>query len=308
MPSTYRTFTGYQNKKLNTKQWLPDEGLPRAVVLIVHGLAEHLERYNHFAKFLASHQIAAIAYDHRGHGHTDPGSLGYIDDELGFDLLVEDLRFVYEEAQNSFPELPLILFGHSMGSFITQRFMQLSKHQPAGLIYSGSNGKPPLSLYAGIHVAALIKKIYGPKHRSKFIHDLVFGAYNKKFKPNRTESDWLSRDETMVDLHQDDPKCGFISTISLYHQLFSELIKMHAHQSFASHDSTIPVMLISGSRDPVSNMGKGIHNLERLLLSSGVKMVAKKLYPEGRHEMLNETNRDEVMNDILEWIQQYIFT
>lgn len=297
---------GHEGKILKAKKWLPDDAPPKAVVLIIHGVGEHLERYNQFANFLVFHQIAVVAYDHRGHGKTDPDNLGYIDDENGFDLLVKDLNHVYEKIQKTYPDIPLILLGHSMGSFITQRFMQLFDHHPAGIIYSGSNGKPQFLLYAGIHLAAFLKKLFGPAHRSRLFHNLIFGAYNKKFKPNRTEADWLSRDQDMVDLHVDDPKCGFISSISLYHQLLDGLKLLHAHKPFADHNLDIPVLLVAGDRDPVSNMGKGIHKLENIFLSSGIKNVAKKLYPGGRHEMLNEINRDEVMNDILEWIEMEV--
>jgi alpha-beta hydrolase superfamily lysophospholipase len=299
---TYFNIPGHDQKALKAKKWLPDESPPEAVVLIVHGIGEHSERYNHFANFLTKNGLAVAAYDHRGHGKTDPDNLGFVSDENGFDLLVNDLDYVFKDIQKAFPEIPIILFGHSMGSFITQRFMQLFDHKPAGIIYSGSSGKPPLSLYAGIPVSSLNQKIFGPAHTSRIIHNLVFGAYNKKFKPNRTEVDWLSRDQGMVDLHVDDPECGFISSISLYHQLFSGLKELHSHKPFANHEPGIPVLLISGDHDPVSNMGKGVHNLEKLLISSGIKNITKKLYPGGRHEMLNEINRDEVMNDILEWI------
>ena len=303
---TYINIPGYDQKILKAKKWVPDETPPKAVILIIHGIGEHSERYNHFANFLTKNGLAVVAYDHRGHGKTDPDNLGYVSDENGFDLLVNDLNHVLKDIQKAYPEIPIILFGHSMGSFITQRFMQLFDQHPAGIIYSGSSGKPPISLYAGIPVASLIKKVFGPGHPSHFIHNLVFGAYNKKFKPNRTEVDWLSRDQGMVDLHVDDPKCGFISSISLYYQLFSGLKELHTHQPFANHDPGIPVLLISGDNDPLSNMGKGVHNLEKLLISSGLKNVTKKLYPGGRHEMLNEINRDEVMNDILEWIEKEV--
>ncbi len=304
--TSFFNITAHNQKVLSAKKWLPEERPPKAVVLIVHGIGEHSERYNHFANFLTANGFGVVAYDHRGHGKTDPDDLGYVSDENGFDLLVKDLKHVFEYVQKAFPDVPLIFFAHSMGSFITQRFLQLFDYHPAGIIYSGSSGKPPALLYAGIPLTAFIKKMYGPTHRGKFIHNLVFGEYNKKFKPNRTEVDWLSRDESMVDLHVDDPKCGFISSISLYHQLFSGLKKLHSEKPFANHSPDIPVLLIAGDNDPVSNMGKGIHQLEKLLISSGIKNVTKKLYPGGRHEMINETNRDEVMNDILDWIQHQI--
>lgn len=295
------TISDHLNKKLHAVKWTTDHK-PKGVVLIVHGLAEHSERYNHFAKFLNANNYHVVAYDHRGHGKTDPDQLGVIDHDDKFNLMVKNLNDVYQYMTDSYPELPIILFGHSMGSFITQRFMQLHDAEPAALIYSGSNGKPPLMLQAGIMISAILKNLFGNHSKSKLLDKLSFGAYNKKFKPNRTDYDWLSRDTDMVDLYVDDPLCGFICSNSFYYKLFKGIQDIHAHPKFADHNPDIPVLLLSGDHDPVSNMGKGIKNLNKILKKSGVSDVTTHLYEGGRHEMLNEINRDEVFDNLLEWI------
>lgn len=295
------TIRDHLNKNLHTVLWTTSKK-PSGIVLIVHGLAEHSERYNHVAGFLNSNNYHVIAYDHRGHGKTDPEQLGFIDHQDGFHLMVKNLHDVYHHVNEEYPTLPIIILGHSMGSFITQRFMQLYTVDPAAIIYSGSNGKPPATLRAGMLISSLLSKIFGKQTKSPFIDKLSFGVYNSHFKPNRTDYDWLSRDTAMVDLYFDDPFCGFICSNSFYYQLFKGIKDIHSHPNFADHNPDIPILILSGDQDPVSNMGKGIKNLERILKRSGVRDITTHLYPEGRHEMLNEINRDEVFEDLLQWI------
>lgn len=297
------TITDHLNKKLHAVKWATDHK-PKGVVLIVHGMAEHCERYSHFAKFLNKNGYHAIGYDHRGHGKTDPDHLGIIEDDDSFHLLVKNLNDIYNYVSQSFPELPVILFGHSMGSFISQRFMQLYDKEPAVVIYSGSNGKPPLKLHAGILISAFLKKIFGSHSKSNFINNLTFGDYNSHFKPNRTDFDWLTRDAVMVDLCVDDPLCGFVCSNAFYYHLFNGVKTIHRHPNFADHNKEIPILLISGNHDPVSDMGKGIKSLEKIMNKSGVLDLTTHLYEGGRHEMLNEINRDEVFDDFLQWLNQ----
>jgi alpha-beta hydrolase superfamily lysophospholipase len=293
-------------KKIHILKWVPDSGSTRGVVQIIHGLAEHAERYNLFAGFLNKNGFIVYAHDHRGHGKTDPYSLGYIESDDGFHTMVKNIEDVRSAISEDNPGLPLILFGHSMGSFLLQRYMQLYDQTPAGLIYSGSNGKPPASISAGILLSGLLIKLKGKEAKSPLLHGMTFGAYNKRFKHPRTDLDWLSRDPEMVDLYIDDPYCGFVSSTSFFHHFFKGLKTLHAHKPFADHDLSVPILVMSGGSDPVSNMGKGIRNLEKRLKKSGVTNLNVHLYENGRHEMLNEINRSEVMNDILAWIKKQL--
>lgn len=302
MKSTF-TITDHLGKPLHAIRWKPDRE-PKGVVLIVHGIAEHSERYNHFANFLTRHGFIVIAYDHRGHGRTDSNQLGFISENDGFNLMVKNLNDVIQSIKQSTPDLPLILFAHSMGSFITQRFMQIYDFEPDGIIYSGSNGRPPFLLLTGIVLSKLLIKLFGPDQKSTILDKLSLGAYNKHFKPNRTSLDWLSRDTDMVDLYIDDPYCGFICSASLYNQLFRGIHKIHSHKPFADHNLSIPILLLSGKCDPVSDMGKGYHNLTKILEKNGVVNLSTLHYEGGRHEMVNEINRDEVFSDILQWIRK----
>ena len=296
------TFQNFDGKQIEGYEWLPIEAEPKAVVLLIHGLAEHCERYDHFASFLNSSGYAVLGYDHPGHGKTDPESTGHINSEDGFHYMVQTIGDFMKFATDQFPGLPRILFAHSMGSFLTQRYFQLYEGLPEAVIYSGSNGKPPAILQGGIWISSLLRKIYGPEAKSPFLNKLTFGEYNKPFKPARTEMDWLSRDQEQVDRYIRDPLCGFICSTSFYNDLFKGLKTLHSHKPFAGNSAGLPILLLSGGSDPVSNMGKGVKNLEKILIGSGAGQVQKKLYPGGRHEMLNETNRDQVMADILQWV------
>lgn len=290
-------------KELFSRTYLPDEKSPKAVVMIIHGMLEHSGRYERFAKKLTGKGFAVIAYDHRGHGKTDPDHPGIVDFDNGFQHLVSDIQFVRNEAHNTFPDLPLIIFAHSLGSFLTQRYMQLYDSAPAGVIYSGSNGKPSSMIYGGWILSKLLAKIKGPEFKSRLIHKLSFEPFNAKFKPNRTEQDWLSRDTEEVDRYIRDPFCGIIPSLAFYNQLFSGLLTVSGHKPFAGKNPKTPFMIISGDHDPVSDMGKGIRVLQKQLENSGANNLTVNLYPGGRHELLNEINRDEVIDDVVEWIE-----
>jgi alpha-beta hydrolase superfamily lysophospholipase len=296
----------HTGKKLHVMQWIPKNQSPKAVVQIVHGIAEHMERYNHFANFLIRNGFAVIGHDHHGHGKTDPENTGFIAEPAGFELMTENINDVRKFAQRSFPGLPYILFAHSMGSFLVQRYMQLFDHNKTAIIYSGSSGKPPFMLNVGIVLSKTLMRLYGPESKSPLIDKLISGKYNKTFKPNRTRFDWLSRDPDMVDLYIDDPLSGFICTASFYYQLFNGVKTLHSHNPFADHDPGIPILLLAGSDDPVSGMGKGIKNLQNILIQSGIKNVDLQLYKGGRHEMLNEINRDKVYANLLNWMNEQI--
>lgn len=293
-----------EGKSLFARVWKPADKTPIGILQIIHGMSEHSGRYSHAGRYFSDQGFLVVAHDHRGHGHTDPDQLGYLDHDKGLDVLAENVGDIKRKFTSNYPALPFIMLGHSMGSFCLQRYFQLFDDRADAIIYSGSNGKPPGMLNFGIWVSALHRRIFGGDARSPFLDKFVSGLYNRHFKPNRTTADWLSRDEQMVDLFLDDPLCDFVFTNQFFHALFTGLRNLHHHKPFADHDKNIPVLLLSGERDPVSDMGKGVHNLAKLIRKSGVRQVDVKLYKEGRHEMLNETNREQVLNDVYGWIQK----
>lgn len=305
-------ITGSSNKKLRLLCWKTDSAPFRGAVHIVHGLAEHSERYNHVARFLTENGFLVYAHDHRGHGLTDPEHLGYIDNESGgdFDLMAQDATEVYLRLRNQNPDLPFFIIGHSMGSFLVQRMMQLLSREfsplPSGIIYSGSNGKPSPMIYAGILLSGWIKKWKGDTYRSQLINNLTFGKFNKPFAPIETDFDWLSRDREMVQLYNDDPYCGFIPSVSFYHQLFRGLVQLHKHSPFSGYHTGVPILIIYGENDAVSNMGKGIRKLEKALREGGAHQIEIKSYPGARHELFNEINREDILQDTAEWMNKHL--
>ena len=300
------TFADTSGKQIFGIKWLPDHISPKAVVQISHGMAEHSNRYDKFARFLNKDGFAVYAHDHRGHGETDPDQLGFVDTEDGFQLQVVNVFDFKEVIKQEQPGLPHIMLGHSMGSFLLQRYFQIYEDSPAAIIYSGSNGRPPVLTNAGILLSEFLKNLYGPKKKSTFLHNLMFKPFNNHFKPNRTAADWLSRDQKSVNRYIMDPNCGFISTVSFYNHFLKGIKNIHKEEPFFRHNSNTPILLISGDSDPVSNMGKGVKELEKILINSGAGHVDRKLYTGARHELLHETNNKQVMIDIVKWINQVL--
>ena len=297
-------FTSSDGLEIFVYKWIPKDNSVKGIVQIAHGMAETAERYDRFAKILTMNGYAVFANDHRVHGKTAGKieNLGHLADENGFELLVKDLHDLSRIAKGEYPSLPLFLFGHSMGSFVAQRYIMLYPRKLNGLILSGSNGKQGIVLKAGISIANREIKKHGRKTQSEKLHNLVFGSYNKAFKPNRTDSDWLSRDNQEVDKYIDDPYCGTIFSAGFFYDFLRGLLKIEDKRNLDLIPKYIPIYIFSGDKDPVGKFGKGVINLYNRYRIHGVKDIQYKLYKDGRHEMLNEINRNEVFDDVVKWL------
>ena len=285
--------------------WLP-EGEPRAVVQIIHGIAEHIGRYEHFARFLTQRGFAVCADDHMGHGLSveNGGVFGYFSG--GWMAAVRDERSVFEEMKKRFPALPYFMLGHSMGSFLLRTYLYTYPGELTGAIISGTGWQPELALSAGLALCRLEQLRIGETGRSKLLKELMFGAYNKKFSPNRTPNDWICSDETVVDAYTGDPLCGFDATVGLTRDMLTGISMNQKKENLAKMDKTLPVLFVSGMQDPVGAMGEGVLRTIDAFKRAGLSNVTIRLYPEGRHEMLNETNRTEVYADILGWLEPLV--
>lgn len=301
-------FTSSDGLDIFVYKWIPKYNEVKGIIQIAHGMAETAGRYDRFAQILTMNGYIVFANDHRGHGKTagKMQSLGYLADEDGFELLVRDLHDLTLIIKDEYPSLPLFLFGHSMGSFAAQRYIMLHSNQINALILSGSNGKQGIALNVGAMVSKREIKKYGRKHKSQRLHDLVFGSYNKAFKPNRTDSDWLSRDTYEVDKYISDPYCGTVFTTGFFYDFFEGLLEIESKKNLALIPKNIPIYIFSGDKDPVGKFGKGVINLYNRYKNHGVKDIKYKLYKDGRHEMLNEINRDEVMDDVVKWLDSHV--
>ncbi|MBP1995272.1 alpha/beta hydrolase [Paenibacillus eucommiae] len=284
--------------------WLPEvEGGVKAVVQIAHGMAETAARYERLARRLTEAGYAVYANDHRGHGKTagTPEKVGILGPD-GFNLMTEEMAKLTDRIHSFHKEVPVILFGHSMGSFLTQQYMYRFPDKVNGIILSGSNGPQASTLTAAVWIAKLEARLRGEQHRSKLLDRLSFGAYNQNFRPNRSAFDWLSRDTSEVDAYMQDPFCGVVFTSSFFRDFFKGLLEIHLPENMKLIPKELPVYVFSGDEDPVGGRGKGIRKLLAIYTQLGLQHVSSKLYSGGRHEMLNELNRDEVTEDIIEWL------
>jgi alpha-beta hydrolase superfamily lysophospholipase len=288
--------------KIQVYQWAP-EGSARATVQIAHGLCEHAGRYGRFAEALTRAGYAVYASDHRGHGPSaTPADLGYFAESDGWRKALDDLWAVNRRAADDLPGSKIVFFGHSMGSLMGQQFIAEHGAALAGAALSGSNGAPPATLPLGRFLARLERARLGGRGRSALLQLLIFGQYNKPFRPTRTEFDWLSRDPAEVDKYVSDPLCGFPFTVQLVIDLLDALGPIAHAKTATMTPKTLPIYILSGARDPV---GANIQGLIEGYRVAGLNVTAK-IYPEARHEMLNELNRDEAVRDLLAWIDTVI--
>lgn len=283
--------------------WVPESGA-KAVFQIVHGMAEHGERYEDFAAYLCQKGFAVLVDDHAGHGKSvkSDDDLGYFGDEGGWDAFVEDEKALTELAKKEFPDIPIIFFGHSMGSFIAREYVRRygSDEAVKGAIICGTSGKNPAAAIA-IGMAGMIAKLKGSRHRSEFINKIAFGPYNNKIKNPKTPFDWLTTDEAIVDKYIADKYCGFLFTAAGYKDLFTILNTVSGKDWYAGVPKDLPLLVVAGEEDPVGSYGKGVKEVYNNLKAEGCADVTLKLYPAMRHEILNEKERATVYEDIAAW-------
>jgi alpha-beta hydrolase superfamily lysophospholipase len=304
------SFQSKDGTEISVSKWVSDsvDVPPRAIVQISHGMAEHLQRYDNFARELVSQNIFVYGNDHRGHGVTGNlnNSIGYFSDEDGFEKVVYDMFHLTTIIENDYPGVPIILFGHSMGSFLSRRYIQLFGQRLTGVILSGTGGDPGVMGKIGRMIAAREMKRKGRKNPSPLLNNLIFGSYNKGFRPNRTEFDWLSRDEKEVDKYISDPFCGSIFSAGFFYDLLGGLEVINKSNNISTIPLELPISLISGSKDPVGNNTKGVMKTYQVYRQAGIENVTYKFYDNARHELHNETNKETVIADILTWINGHI--
>jgi alpha-beta hydrolase superfamily lysophospholipase len=309
MQASSFTLATHDGIQLHVNRWLPD-GPVKAVVQVAHGMAEHSERYARFAERLTAAGYAVYAGDHRGHGGTarEASDAGYFADRDGWDTVVDDLHLLAERAREENPGLPFFLFGHSMGSFLSRTYAARFGGELDGLVLSGTAGDPGILGKVGLVLASVEARLRGPRHVSRLMDTLTFGQYNSAFKPNRTKFDWLSRDEAEVDLYVADELCGNVFTSGFYTDLLRGLAAVNSDKEVARVPKDLPVHLVAGSLDPVGGQGKGVRQVADQYTRLGVRDVTVKLWPEARHEILNETNRDEVADEVVDWLDAHLPT
>jgi alpha-beta hydrolase superfamily lysophospholipase len=295
--------------QLHAVRYLPDEPEKiRGVVQIVHGMAEYFERYEEFAQFLTDRGIVVTGEDHLGHGKSvgKDGKYGYFCEQDPATVLVRDAHRLKKNTQALFPGVPYVIMGHSMGSFIVRNYMFRYGTGISAAIVMGTGMQPKALVNVSKAVAALQQLFCGSGHVSHLLDRLAFGGYTKGIENPKTSFDWLSRDAGRVDRYVEDPLCGFVFTVNGFRTLFELLARLNREENIERIPKSLPVYMVSGTADPVGDYGRGVRRVYDSFREAGMENVSLKLYEGARHELLNETNRSEVMQDIYRWLEETV--
>lgn len=287
----------FKHNNISGIEWKIDN--PKKVVIISHGMAEHAKRYDYFAKKLNEASIVVYAIDQIGHGNAIKDNKGHWE-KGDFDRCADHLYELVQKANKEYPNVPVILFGHSMGSFITQLFIKKYGKSLEKVIISGSAKTGALHKMGKIMANLFV--LGNQKKENRFMNNMSFGSYNKAFKSNRTNFEWLSRDNVQVDKYVADPLCGYCCTTGFFREFMRGLAKLNKGVKNVPLD--LPILIMSGAQDPVGANGKSVKKLYEMYRNLGIKDVTMNLYENGRHEMLNEINKDDVIKDIVNWINK----
>lgn len=301
----FQSSTG--RTSIHALKCVPDSK-PRAVVQIAHGIAEHIDRYRPFMEFLANKGFVVAGNDHLGHGKSIrvPEEQGFFAEKDGWWRVVDDMDKLHDIMSNEYPELPYVLFGHSMGSFLTRTYLIKHPDKYDGVILSGTGHQSPALVLGGNAAASVMAKLSGAMGDGAKLDSLAFGTYLNKIENPRTKFDWLSRDTEQVDKYIADPLCGFVGKIGLYRDMMQGIKFITDKKNIAQMNKEKPVYFMSGDGDPVGDYGKGVERAYKAFCDAGLHDVFMRLYPGGRHEMLNETNKEQVYQDILSWLNEKI--
>ena len=273
-------------------------------VAIVHGMAEHRKRYVAFAEYLAENGYGVVTYDLPGHGESAGETLGYFGDD-GWQELVDSADRAVARVKKEFPGVPVILFGHSMGTMISRCYLQKHADEVDAVVLSGAPNWQPAA-NAGIALGKVLRRLRGKQGHSKLMDQLVTGNFNKSVKNAKTPVDWLSKNEKNVQAYLEDPNCGFGFTIQGYLDELEGMRQMHQVELYSGENPTLPILFVAGQEDPCIGGMEGLEDSMNTLKEAGYKNITFKLYPNMRHEILQEEDRERVYRDIKNWIDQRI--
>ena len=300
------TFLSTDGKtQLHGMRWEPDGGSVRAVLQICHGVAEHIARYDAFARYLNGLGIAVVGHDHLGHGLSLPegGTPVYFGESNTWNTVVDDIYVLHQRIRLWYPDVPLCIMGHSMGSFLTRTYLIRYPGTVKAAIIMGTGWQPKAVIAGGMAVAKAVGAVVGENGTSDLVTNLAFGAYNKLFAPNRTSCDWLSADEGNVDAYMADPLCGADATVGLFRQMLSGIRFNQKLSNLRQMDPRIPVLFVAGEKDPVGDCGNGVRRTYQEFRRAGVQDCTLKLYPGLRHEILHEkAQQQQIFEDIGQWL------
>lgn len=291
-----------ENKTTNIHAicWKP-EGEVKAVLQIIHGMAEYIDRYHAFATFLAERGILVVGHDHLGHGKsvTDTSEFGYFYEPDGNRCVIRDIHQLRMQTQKQYQNVPYFMMGHSMGSFLLRQYLGNHAEGLSGAVIMGTGDQPAIALKSGKLVCKILSAVKGWHHRSKFVNSLAVGAYEKKLGLG-----WLSVNQENVDAYAKDPLCGFVFTVNGFYHMFDGMERMNRQENSGTIPKELPLFFVAGEEDPVGNFGKGVVKVFERYKNQGAEKVSLKLYPKDRHEILNETDREQVYEDLFAWMME----
>ncbi len=302
--NTFQFLSKDSKTRIHGIEWIPD-GDVKAVLQMCHGMVEYIDRYDEFARYLAERGYYVVGHDHLGHGKSIQNKeyYGFFHETHGNEYVIGDIHRVRMMTQKKYPDIPYFMLGHSMGSFLLRQYLTMEGKGLAGAIIMGTGYQPLTVLMAGQKVCQAVARVKGWKYRSEFVNSLSFGSFNKKFEPAETPRDWVTSDKEKRAAYVKDPLCGFTFTVSGYYHMFEGMKVLETKGSVEKIPADLPVFFVSGQDDPVGDFGKGVTKVYEKYKKAGIKNVDMKLYPEDRHEILNETDREQVYEDLYQWLE-----
>ena len=295
------------NTEIHTIEWKPDKEV-KAVLQICHGMVEYIERYDEFAQFLCDKGYYVVGNDHLGHGKSvqAKSEYGFFNEKYGNVCVLGDIHTLRQRTAKKYPDVPYFMLGHSMGSSLLRQYIEMYGNGLAGVVLMGAvEDHSKAALLFGKRLCRIMAAFRGWHYRSKLVDDLAIGGYNKKFKPARTQADWITSDYERLEKYATDPLCTFRFTVNAYYNMFLGMINMQRKESVYMIPKGLPVLFVSGAEDPVGGFGKGVRKIYEKYRAAGIQDVALRLYTGDRHEILNETDRQQVYEDLLGWFEDH---
>ena len=299
--------SGDGQTKIHGIVWRPEMDV-KAVLQICHGMVEYIDRYNDFAQYLAERGVCVVGHDHLGHGKSVQSEehLGFFHESHGNKYVITDIHRLRRMTEKDYAGVPYFMMGHSMGSFLLRQYLTMRAEGLAGAIIMGTGYMPHGLLAAGQMVCRTIAAVKGWQYRSEFMNQLGMGGYNKQFEPSESTKDWITSDEEMRKKYEADPLCSFTFTVNGYYQMFEGMKVLTKKNAMDKIPGSLPVLFVSGAEDPVGSNGEGVARVFRKYERAGIQDVKMKLYTKGRHEILNESNREQVYEDLYQWMDDRI--
>ena len=313
MKQTFQFLSSNGHTQIKGYRWENTNKPFHAVLQMTHGMTEHMNRYDGFAEYMAEQGFLVVAHDHLGHGLSveKPDDLGYFDPEHPSDTLIEDMHKLFLMTSGEFPDLPYFILGHSMGSYMLRKYLTRYSQGLSGAIVMGTGDVPRATCMLAMTLTRIMALFRSWRFRSRLMAKLSTGSGPYKqycLDGSVPDRSWLTKDTEIVRRYYQDPLCTFTFTLNGYRGLFEAVLEDGDIENIRKIDPELPILLISGKEDPVGDMGEGVLRVQQKMLQAGLKKVTCRLYEGDRHEVLNELDREQVYQDLRDWLQEQIST